>query len=134
MVKSELQTLSTRHLRIPTLAEVETADLTIWSEEAPSLGLLPGSPEALSKGANFWKVGSNFVLGSAYVISTLDDKVDALTFTYSRFGAYIPSEQSPRVDCLLLVLVDLRCQYVQVTARTQKEDDILSFHGIYFLP
>src|SRR5436190_17052298 len=103
MVKSELQRLSSRGLELPTLAEIETADLSIWLKDKPNLGLLPGSSEAL-KGASFWKLGSNFVLGSAYVIKILDQT--AIYLAYSRFGAYMSSDQSSRVDCLLLVLVD----------------------------
>jgi hypothetical protein len=40
------------------------------------------------------------------------------------------SEQAGRVDCLLLVLADPQCQYVKVVGKTQKEEDIFSFHGI----
>src|ERR1700684_2220387 len=107
MVKSELQILSSRRLEFPTLAEIETANLSIWLDDKPNLGLLPG-PDALTKGTSFWKLGSNFVLGSAYVISIL--MKTSMYLAYSRFGAYMSRDQSPRMDCLLLVLVDLRCQ------------------------
>jgi hypothetical protein len=64
MVRSELQAVSSRRLKFPTLAEIEMADLDIWSEDKPSLGLHPGGPKALTEGTNFWKIESDFVLGS----------------------------------------------------------------------
>jgi hypothetical protein len=72
MVKSELQNLLSRHPIFPTLAEIETADLSIWLEDKPNLGLLPVGPDVLKKGTSFWKLGSNFVLATAYVVSILD--------------------------------------------------------------
>ena len=67
MVKSELQATSKRNLKIPSIAEVEMADLAIWLEEVPSLALVPGNTKAQSKRETFWKIGTDFIVGSTYV-------------------------------------------------------------------
>jgi hypothetical protein len=80
MVKSELQVVSARKLKFPTLAEIEMADLDIWSEGTPSLGLHPGAPKDLTEGTNFWQIGSHFVLGSEYALHPSQKYCTCLNF------------------------------------------------------
>ena len=125
MVKSELQNLSSQDQTFPTLAEIETADLSIWLDEKPNVGMLPGSSKAST---GHWKLGSNFVLAMAFVLNLQMHTPVYLCLV--RFGAYIPSGQSSRVKCLLSIAVDVHSQHIQVIGRSHREEDLVSLKGM----